>query len=241
MSIRHGLLALLERGPRYGSQLRTEFESRTGSTWPLNVGQVYTTLSRLERDGMVAQGGEDAAGHALYAITDSGRAELRTWFEKPVDRTSPARDELAIKLAMAVGASGVDIRDVIQSQRRHTVKAMQDYTRLKAQALIAVESGGARERDDIAWLLVLEQLIFQTEAEARWLDHCESRLIRLSATAADTGSATATTTRAATGGTPGGTAGGTAEAPTATAPTGADTAPTRTAPPEAASPVAGAR
>ncbi|MFJ8661347.1 PadR family transcriptional regulator [Streptomyces sp. NPDC093795] len=189
MSIRHGLLALLERGPRYGSQLRTEFESRTGSTWPLNVGQVYTTLSRLERDGMVAQGGEDAAGHALYAITDSGRAELRTWFENPVDRTSPARDELAIKLAMAVGAPGVDIRAVIQSQRRHTVKAMQDYTRLKAQALVAVESSAARERDDVAWLLVLEQLIFQTEAEARWLDHCESRLIRLSATAANTPSA----------------------------------------------------
>ncbi|MFE5730105.1 PadR family transcriptional regulator [Streptomyces sp. NPDC056528] len=183
MSIRHGLLALLERGPRYGSQLRTEFESRTGSTWPLNVGQVYTTLNRLERDGMVAQGGEDEAGHTLYAITDSGRVELRTWFEKPVDRTSPARDELAIKLAMAVGAPSVDIRDVIQSQRRHTVRAMQDYTRLKAQALLAVESGGARERDDVAWLLVLEQLIFQTEAEARWLDHCESRLIRLSATA----------------------------------------------------------
>ncbi|MFF9849324.1 PadR family transcriptional regulator [Streptomyces litmocidini] len=184
MSIRHGLLALLERGPRYGSQLRTEFESRTGSTWPLNVGQVYTTLNRLERDGMVAQGGEDAAGHTLYAITDSGRAELRTWFEKPVDRTSPARDELAIKLAMAVGAPGVDIRDVIQSQRRHTVKAMQDYTRLKARALLAVEDGGSRERDDVAWLLVLEQLIFQTEAEARWLDHCESRLIRLSAATA---------------------------------------------------------
>ncbi|MCX5391801.1 PadR family transcriptional regulator [Streptomyces sp. NBC_00094] len=194
MSIRHGLLALLERGPRYGSQLRTEFESRTGSTWPLNVGQVYTTLSRLERDGMVAQGGQDEAGHALYTITDAGLAELRTWFEKPVDRTSPARDELAIKLAMAVGAPCVDIRDVIQSQRRHTVKAMQDYTRLKAQALVAVERGGARERDDVAWLLVLEQLIFQTEAEARWLDHCEARLIRLSSTTtAASASAPATT------------------------------------------------
>ncbi|WP_240981892.1 MULTISPECIES: PadR family transcriptional regulator [unclassified Streptomyces] len=183
MSIRHGLLALLEHGPRYGSQLRTEFESRTGSTWPLNVGQVYTTLGRLERDGLVTQNGEDGAGHALYAITDAGRTELRTWFEQPVDRTSPARDELAIKLAMAVGAPGVDIREVIQSQRRHTVKAMQDYTRLKAQALAALEGTGSRERDDVAWLLVLEQLIFQTEAEARWLDHCESRLIRLAATA----------------------------------------------------------
>ncbi|MEU9607577.1 PadR family transcriptional regulator [Streptomyces sp. NPDC048057] len=184
MSIRHGLLALLEHGPRYGSQLRTEFEARTGATWPLNVGQVYTTLNRLERDGMVAQDGEDEAGHALYVITDAGRRELMSWFEAPVDRTSPPRDELSIKLAMAIGAPGVDIREVIQAQRHHTVKAMQDYTRLKAQALAALEGrGSGRERDDVAWLLVLEQLIFQTEAEARWLDHCESRLIRLSATA----------------------------------------------------------
>lgn len=180
MSIRHGLLALLERGPRYGSQLRTEFESRTGATWPLNVGQVYTTLSRLERDGMVVQEGEDEAGHTLYVITDTGRDELKAWFERPVDRTSPARDELAIKLAMAVGATAVDIRNVIQSQRRHTVKAMQDYTRLKAQALETTPA----DRDEVAWLLVLEQLIFQTEAEARWLDHCEARLIRLSSAAA---------------------------------------------------------
>ncbi|MCM2412999.1 MULTISPECIES: PadR family transcriptional regulator [unclassified Streptomyces] len=180
MSIRHGLLALLERGPRYGSQLRTEFESRTGSTWPLNVGQVYTTLSRLERDGLVAQDGEDDQGHALYSISDDGRAELRSWFETPVDRSSPPRDELAIKLAMAVGAPGVDIRAVIQSQRHHTVKAMQDYTRLKAQALTDVPAN----RDEVAWLLVLEQLIFQAEAEARWLDHCESRLVRLAEAAA---------------------------------------------------------
>ncbi|MET7491638.1 PadR family transcriptional regulator [Streptomyces sp900116325] len=180
MSIRHGLLALLERGPRYGSQLRTEFESRTGSTWPLNVGQVYTTLSRLERDSLVVQDGEDDQGHALYSITDGGRTELRNWFETPVDRSSPPRDELAIKLAMAVGAPGVDIRAVIQSQRHHTVRAMQDYTRLKAQALADVPGN----RDEVAWLLVLEQLIFQAEAEARWLDHCESRLVRLAEAAA---------------------------------------------------------
>ncbi|WP_330331429.1 PadR family transcriptional regulator [Streptomyces sp. NBC_00536] len=180
MSIRHGLLALLERGPRYGSQLRTEFESRTGSTWPLNVGQVYTTLARLERDGLVTPSGADPAGHTLYVITDTGRQELRAWYERPVDRTSPPRDELSIKLAMAVGAPGVDIRAVIQAQRHATIRAMQDYTRLKAQALAAVESGKSQERDDVAWLLVIEQLIFQTEAEARWLDHSESRLVRLS-------------------------------------------------------------
>lgn len=182
MSIRHGLLALLEQGPRYGFQLRTEFESRTGSTWPLNVGQVYTTLSRLERDGLVVPGGEDEAGHALYEITERGRVELRDWYASPVDRANPPRNELAIKLAMAVGSPDVDVRAVIQAQRMHTIKAMQDYTRLKAQAMEAVTRGDtALDRDDVAWQLVLDQLIFQAEAEARWLDHCETRLARLAA------------------------------------------------------------
>ncbi|MET8699922.1 PadR family transcriptional regulator [Kitasatospora sp. NPDC058032] len=179
MSIRHGLLALLDQGPRYGYQLRTEFEARTGATWPLNVGQVYTTLARLERDGLVAPAGEDEEGHQFYAATDAGRAELRAWFDTPVPRTNPPRDELAIKLAMAVTVPGVDVPAVVQGQRRHSIKALQDYTRLKARALAGeARPGGAEEQpgSDLAWLLVLEQLIFQTEAEVRWLDHCETRL-----------------------------------------------------------------
>jgi DNA-binding PadR family transcriptional regulator len=175
MSIKHGLLALLDQGPRYGYQLRTEFEERTGATWPLNVGQVYTTLGRLERDGMVLPDGEDEEGHLFYRVTDKGRAELRSWFETPVPRTNPPRDELAIKLAMAVTVPGVDVRAVVQGQRRHSIQALQDYTRLKARALagMAEPAAGAAE---LAWLLVLDQLIFQTEAEVRWLDHCETRL-----------------------------------------------------------------
>ncbi|WUH92134.1 PadR family transcriptional regulator [Streptomyces sp. NBC_00433] len=185
MSIRHGLLALLERGPRYGYQLRTEFESRTGSTWPLNVGQVYTTVARLERDGLVVPAGEDEAGHALYAITEDGRDELRQWFATPVDRANPPRNELAIKLAMAVGSPEVDVRSVIQAQRTHTIRAMQDYTRLKGQALEAASRRpGVYDPDDVAWQLVIDQLIFQAEAEARWLDHCETRLVRLAPQAA---------------------------------------------------------
>ncbi|MFE1322584.1 PadR family transcriptional regulator [Kitasatospora phosalacinea] len=172
MSIRHGLLALLDQGPRYGYQLRTEFEARTGATWPLNVGQVYTTLGRLERDGLVEAAGEDDEGHQFYAVTDEGRVELRRWFDTPVPRTNPPRDELAIKLAMAVAIPGVDVAAVVHGQRRHSMQALQDYTRLKGRALAADTGSGG----DLAWLLVLEQLIFQTEAEIRWLDHCESRL-----------------------------------------------------------------
>ncbi|MBV6699998.1 PadR family transcriptional regulator [Kitasatospora aureofaciens] len=181
MSIRHGLLALLGQGPRYGYQLRTEFEARTGATWPLNVGQVYTTLSRLERDGLVEPAGEDEEGHQFYEVTDAGRAELRAWFDTPVPRTNPPRDELAIKLAMAVTVPGVDVSAVVQGQRRHSIKALQDYTRLKGRALageprLGAGTASASANNDLAWLLVLEQLIFQTEAEIRWLDHCETRL-----------------------------------------------------------------
>jgi DNA-binding PadR family transcriptional regulator len=175
MSIRQGLLALLEQGPMYGYQLRAEFETRTGATWPLNVGQVYTTLARLERDGLVEPAGDDGDGHAVYRITAAGRAEVVTWFSTPVSRTSPPRDELAIKLAMAVTVPGVDVRAVVQGQRSATVRALQDYTRLKARA---AEGAGAQ---DLAWLLVLDSLVFGAEAEVRWLDHCEARLARAAA------------------------------------------------------------
>ena len=84
MSVKQALLALLEEGPMYGYQLRSEFEQRTGSTWPLNVGQVYSTLSRLERDELVAAGGEDGEGHVVYTITEAGRAEVAAWFTTPM-------------------------------------------------------------------------------------------------------------------------------------------------------------
>ncbi|MFD5156532.1 PadR family transcriptional regulator [Streptomyces hawaiiensis] len=150
MSIRHGLLALLAAGPRYGSRLRTDFEARTGGTWPLNIGQVYTTLSRLER------------------------AELRAWYDRPVERAGPPRDELAIKLVMALGADGVDVREVVEAQRRHVARALHDHVRQRAEALArAPEHPG-----EMARLLVLEQLVFQDEAEVRWLNHGEARLLR---------------------------------------------------------------
>lgn len=167
MSIRQGLLALLEPQPMYGAQLRAQFEARTGATWPLNIGQVYTTLGRLERDALVAADGEDDQGHPLYRITDAGRQEVSSWFATPVERSTPPRDELAIKLAIAVTLPGVDVQAIIQRQRTATVRALQDYTRLK-------QAGDA----ELAWVLVLDSLVFAAEAEVRWLDHCEAKVSR---------------------------------------------------------------
>jgi DNA-binding PadR family transcriptional regulator len=173
MSVKLGLLALLEQQPMYGYQLRQEFEATTGSTWPLNVGQVYTTLARLERDGFVeAEEPADNSADAqrVYSITAAGRAEVRGWFTTPVRQQAPPRDELAIKLALAVRTPGVDVRAVIQTQRTATVRTLQEYTRAR-------EAAG----DDLSWLLVADSLIFTAEAEVRWLDHCETRLARAAA------------------------------------------------------------
>ena len=168
MSVKYGLLALLERGPMYGYQLRAAFEETTGGTWPLNIGQVYSTLSRLERDELVRELAGDGAQRS-YEITDAGRAELALWFASPVSRSDRPRDELAIKLALALTTPGVDIRAVVQTQRTATVRALQEYTRLKHRTSPAT---------DLPWLLVNDALIFQAEAEVRWLDHCETLLVR---------------------------------------------------------------
>jgi DNA-binding PadR family transcriptional regulator len=173
MSVRLSLLALLDQGPRYGGQLRSEFETRTGGVWPLNVGQVYTTLSRLERDGLVESTGEDDSGHVIYRITRTGSAEVAAWFATPVDRVAPARDELAIKLAFAVTVPGLDVSRIVNRQRAATVGALQDYTRLKDQLM--------DDPAELPWLLVLDSLVFAAEAEVRWLDHIESRVRRAAA------------------------------------------------------------
>ncbi|MFB6394263.1 PadR family transcriptional regulator [Polymorphospora lycopeni] len=169
MTIRHGLLALLERQPMYGYQLRAAFEESTGATWPLNIGQVYTTLARLERDGLVRPLPENDGGQRPYEITDTGRAELAAWFGTPISRNDRPRDELAIKLALALTTPGVDVRAVVQTQRTATMRTLQELTRLKVRD---------DRPGDLSWRLVLDSMLFQAEAEIRWLDHCEVSLVR---------------------------------------------------------------
>ena len=177
MSVKLGLMALLADGEKYGAQLRAEFEERTGGTWPLNVGQVYTTVDRLMRDGLVEQAGDpDPEGRISYRLTEIGRAEVDRWWTTPVDRGSTPRDELTIKLALAVTVPGVDVQQVAQFQRTATLRHLRDLTRLKHDVMTRdAQAGDARSRD-LAWLLVLENLIFMAEAEVRWLDHVETRL-----------------------------------------------------------------
>ncbi|MCD2498459.1 PadR family transcriptional regulator [Microbacterium nymphoidis] len=160
---------LLAERPMNGYQLRFEFEARTGATWPLNIGQAYTTLQRLERDGLVVPHPDEDS--EVFGLTENGVAAVRAWWESPVERSRPARDELAIKLTLAVTAADVDVARVVQSQRTESMRMLHEYTRLKAD-------GRASGSGDRAWLLLLDSLIFQAEAEVRWLDHVEATVMR---------------------------------------------------------------
>jgi len=174
VSVRHALLALLSEGAKYGLQLRQEFEARTGEVWPLNVGQVYTTLQRLERDGLVeADVTGDDGPQRSYRITEVGEGELAEWLRTPPDASSPPRDELVIKVLVAMRVPGVDVRDVVQVHRRHLVELMQQYTRLKED----LTDG------EIGLALVVDAELFRLDGVIRWLDAAEGRLTRRGADA----------------------------------------------------------
>ena len=169
MSVRHALLALLSEGPKYGLQLRQEFEERTGEVWPLNVGQVYTTLQRLERDGMVESDGTGEDGPQRgFRITAEGEEELAAWLRTPPDLSSPPRDELVIKVLIAFRLPGVDVHAVIQAHRRYLIQLMQEWTRLKEYAA---------DRD-LSFALVVDAELFRLDSVVRWLDAADGRIKR---------------------------------------------------------------
>jgi len=169
MSVRHALLALLSEGPKYGLQLREEFEARTGEVWPLNVGQVYTTLQRLERDGLVESDGDGQDGPQKgFRITEAGAQELTGWLHTPSDMSSPPRDELVMKVLVALRVPGTDARDVIQVHRRYLVELMQQWTRIKE----------AEAESDMSLALVVDAELFRLDAVVRWLDAADGRIKR---------------------------------------------------------------
>jgi DNA-binding PadR family transcriptional regulator len=172
MSVRHALLALLSEGPKYGLQLREEFEAGTGEVWPLNIGQVYTTLQRLERDGLVESDddGRDSP-QKRFRITAEGDGELARWLRTPPDMSSPPRDELVIKVLVALRVPGTDVHGVIQAHRRYLVELMQQWTRIKE----------AEADRDLALGLAVDAELFRLDAVVRWLDAADGRIKRAAA------------------------------------------------------------
>lgn len=168
MAVREGLLLLLEERPRHGYELRSEFEARTASLWRLNSGQVYTTLERLERDGLVVSepDGEDPSGRRrTYQLTDSGRKELASWFEAPSTEGDPPRDDLVMKVLLAAHGELASAVAVVDFHRHHLLSRLQELRRRQRA-----------EADGLAGRLVADVLAVRLEADLRWLDLTEERL-----------------------------------------------------------------
>jgi DNA-binding PadR family transcriptional regulator len=163
--MRHALLALLSAGPSYGWKLRQDFEARTGEVWPVNA-QVYTTLQRLERNGLIeADEAETDGAQRRFQLTDGGRDELARWLQTPPDLSAPLREDLVIKVMVALGLPDVDARALLQVHRRHLVEIMREYARVKDAA-----------PGDVNLAMVADAEVFRLDAQVRWLDSVESRI-----------------------------------------------------------------
>jgi DNA-binding PadR family transcriptional regulator len=194
VSVRLGLLALLDDADMYGYQLKSAFEARTGGVWPLNIGQVYTTLARLERDGLVATSTRDGTGDGggdggvrgrtaddrqhVYSITAAGRRVLADWFAESPAEAPPPRDELIAKVLLAAAGGPDQALAVVTAQRSALFGALQARRRALRAAQSAGNGDGEAGGDEtLAAALVQDALVIRAESELRWLDQCEARLL----------------------------------------------------------------
>lgn len=180
MSVRHGLLAVLERRSMHGYELRRELADELGPEWEVNYGQIYSTLERLLRDGLVVQSetvsSADAPDRKLYTVTPAGRAELRLWFLSPVEGADTGRDELFAKVVLGL-TGDVDVIEIIQAQRKGQLLRIGRLTELKEMRDPEV---------DLVEVLQIDLAIMKTDAVLRWLDTAEAK-IRKSAAAVPRG------------------------------------------------------
>jgi len=164
MSFKHAILVLLNQGPRYGYVIKTEFDEMVHEQWPLNTGQIYSTLDRLVRDELVDSLGKDEEDRKQYAITAKGEDELRSWLLKPVQR-SMFQDEFYFKVLCARKMNFTDEQEMITRQRGLITQNIMALTKLRRQLY---------EQKNLNMLLMLEGSLLHLEADLKWLEIMES-------------------------------------------------------------------
>ncbi len=163
MTVRNALLSLLTIGPSYGLQLAAEFGRRTGGVESIADAQVYTTLGRLDRDGLVRALPKDSSGKARYELTESGLAEAAAWLAAPVPQDAPgSRDELALKVTLAATLPDGDVHSLITAQ---SALAREELRSLLAEAA-----------DDVLSDVVLARRRSSLQAELEWLAEARTQL-----------------------------------------------------------------
>ncbi len=167
--IRWALLALLAQRPGHGYDLKQRFERSVGGVWPLNIGQVYDALRRLERDGLIEPHGSDDPERRPFAATAAGASAASQWLAQSADRPAPPRDELAIRVLVAQATGLADVGALVQHEREEAMRRLQVLARRKLDAI---------QRADLAETSLLDLLMLRAEADSRWLDLVELRTSR---------------------------------------------------------------
>ncbi|MET7639459.1 PadR family transcriptional regulator [Streptomyces sp. NPDC005438] len=168
MSISHTLLGLLESGPRHGYDLKHAFDQRFGQDRQLHYGQVYSTMSRLLKNGLVEVAGTETGGgpeRKRYAITDAGVTDVENWLGTPEKPEPYLHSTLYTKVVLAL-LSGRDAAELLDLQRAEHLRLMRQLTRRK-------------QAGDLADQLICDHALFHLEADLRWLDLTSARLDQL--------------------------------------------------------------
>jgi DNA-binding PadR family transcriptional regulator len=170
MSLKFGVLGLLGEQPLHGYQVKQRFEDLLGGTWEVNIGQVYQTLQRLERDGFVeASGDRGERGRQAYRLTEAGRQAFDEWLGDPEQQPQVLREEVYIKLALLGRHADGRLELLLDQQRRVYLQRLRDLADQERSA----RSAG---RSELALLFKGAQL--HTEADLKWLDACAEEIGR---------------------------------------------------------------
>ena len=166
--LKYVLMGLLAGEPRYGYELKAVFDEVMGGAWPLNIGQLYSTLSRLERDGLVrceVVPQDLLPDRKVYCLTESGIEELRRWEADPVESPLSLRDELLMKVVIASLDPDADVRSLLTAQRKRHLQALAEMERMRTDGSLPEPTS-----------LLVEAAVLRMQADLEWLNTCERRL-----------------------------------------------------------------
>lgn len=168
VTVGHALLGLLVPGERHGYDLKRRYDQQFPAARPLASAQVYATLARLSRDGLVVQGEPERDGgpdRTAYGLTPEGREELRRWLDEVEPPAPFVANPLAVKLTVAVLTAGEPAaQDYLRRQRAAHLQRMRDYTRAKTEPGVA-----------IAELLAADYALEHLNADLLWIENAMAR------------------------------------------------------------------
>src|SRR5215471_4469229 len=171
MSLKFGILGLLAEEPLHGYEVKARFEAMLGHTWEVNIGQVYSTLQRLERDALIEPAGDRGdRGKLAYQVTSAGRQMLERWLAEPEAEPQQLHDEFFVKLMLIRRLANGNLTGLIDRQRRVYLQRIRDLAGLERRAR-------AEQHPDL--LLLIKGAVIHTEADIKWLDTCLEELTAL--------------------------------------------------------------